>query len=528
MPALCAHPKELKEMDEGCGIDCGSTEQGDQHTRRWVRLARVETRGTFLPFAHHDCSCNQIVALRNRVLGAVPQPSREGLSKLRKQARRLGHLLPRVVQDDWYVMPNMYAGGKRQRYMMATDRVLSRGLTQKDAQVKMFVKFEKLSPAKVNPDPRAIQFRDAKYCVALARYLKPCEHPLYQMKGDGRYFPASRFIGKGLSQAGRAELLVQKMRAFSAPCVVSLDASRFDQHVSREMLEIEHSVYLRMCPDPEFQRLLSWQLDNRGVTSRGIRYHTRGKRMSGDMNTALGNCVLMTLMVSAFMEGQKYDMLDDGDDCLLIIEKEKLPWVQDHAPEVFLNFGMEIKVENISDTIEGVEWCQSHPIQYVPGKYKFVRHPFKVLSTAMGGVKYVDSDTARRKLLNTIGMAEMVLNLGVPVLQSFAQAMMRIASTTKAISLQETDPMYFRVARELKAMNLRQLCRLDPQPITDTARESFTRAFGITAEEQVEMEKFFDSWRPSLSGAQPLGPDYDVASWQPTCFSTPEAWPLRE
>jgi len=422
----------------------------------------------------------------------------------------------------------MYSGGKRDRYVTATDRVLANGITPKSARVKMFVKFEKLSPAKVNPDPRAIQFRDAKYCVAVARFLKPCEHPLYQVRGDGRYFPASRFIGKGLSQVDRAKLLVKKMRNFSAPCVVSLDASRFDQHVSRELLQVEHSVYLGMCPDPEFRELLTWQLNNQGVTSRGIRYHTRGKRMSGDMNTALGNCVLMTLMVSAFMSGKKYDMLDDGDDCLLIIEEEELEWVEANAYSAFLDFGMEIKVENISTTIEGVEWCQSHPIQFTPGEYKFVRHPRKVLSTAMGGVKYVDSDKARRKLLNTIGMAEMVLNLGVPVLQSFAQAMMRNANTLDAIELQECDPMYYRVVHELKHMDMKQLRRLNPQPINDTARESFTRAFGITAEEQMEMEQFFDRWNFPISGAEPLGPDYDVASWERISFSTKEAWPLRE
>jgi hypothetical protein len=518
----------MKDPAKGCGIDCGPTEQGDQHTRQWVRIARVECGGTFLPFAHHDCSCNQTIALRNRVLGAVPEPTALGLNMLRKQARRLGYLLPRVSPDDWYVMPDMYSGGKRQRYVQATDRVLATGLTPKSAKVKLFVKFEKLSPAKVNPDPRAIQFRDAKYCVALARYLKPCEHPLYQMKGDGRYFPATRFIGKGLSQASRAQLLVEKMAAFSAPVVVSLDASRFDQHVSKELLEIEHSVYLRMCPDPEFARLLSWQLHNKGVSTKGIRYHTRGKRMSGDMNTALGNCVLMTLMVSAFMAGRKYDMLDDGDDCLLIIEEEEYEWVCQNAGRVFLDFGMEIKVENVSRTIEGVEWCQSSPIQYEPGKYKFVRNPWKVLSTAMGGVKYIDSSTARRKLLNTIGMAEMVLNLGVPVLQSFAEAMMRNAATTKHIELQECDPMYYRVARELQAMNLRQLVRLSPQPISDTARESFTRAFGITADEQMELERFFSSWSFTLDGAVPSGPDYDVMTWQRNSFSTLEAWPLRE
>jgi hypothetical protein len=146
----------------------------------------------------------------------------------------------------------------------------------------------------------------------------------------------------------------------------------------------------------------------------------------------------------------------------------------------------------------------------------------------MGGVKYVDSDRARRKLLNTIGMAEMVLNLGVPVLQAFAEAVMRNASTSMSVDLQAADPMYFRVQRELQAMNLKQLVRLDPEPITAEARISFARAFGIEVEEQLRIERFLASWRFTISGCQDIQEDYDVLTWSKNSMSTPEAWHLRE
>jgi hypothetical protein len=461
----------------------------------------------------------------------------------------IGRLLPRVSPQDWYEMPKAYSGGKAANYVRATTDVLNEGLTRKSAQIKMFVKFEKLNPTKVNPDPRAIQFRDPKYCVAAGRFLKACEHPLYELRGDGKTLPATRLIGKGLSQAGRAKLLVQKMKDFSTPCVISLDASRFDQHVSLELLQIEHMVYLMMCDDPEFRQLLRWQLGNRGVSTAGIRYKTRGKRMSGDMNTALGNCLLMVTMVSCIMKGMKYDILDDGDDCLLIVERELLPWCEENLYDAFLEFGMEIKLENIAHDIEGVEWCQSHPVEYAPGRYKFVRDPLKVLSSGLGGVKYLDSERARRKLAMTTGMGEMVLNLGIPVLQSYAMAITRNASAAPAwrtrhfwtfgskrraraksdhIELQASDPMYFRIHRELRAMGYKQLVRLDPQPITDGARLSFYKAFGITPWEQLEMERFLDSWTFPFGGSQDLQGDYDVSSWQVINPFTDEAWPMRE
>jgi hypothetical protein len=258
----------------------------------------------------------------------------------------------------------------------------------------------------------------------------------------------------------------------------------------------------------------------------------------------------MVTMISAIMKGQHYDILDDGDDCLLIVEQDLLtPEFEKNLYDEFLSFGMEIKLENISTTIEGVEWCQSHPIEYAPGKYKFVRDPIKGLSSGLGGVKYLDSERVRRKLVNTIGMAEMTLNLGIPVMQSYAMALTRNASNGSRvgwdflrqrgsarrrsaradhIDLTAADPMYFRVNRELQAMNLKQLERLDPQPITDTARMSFARAFGISVEEQLEMEQFLDSWKFPITGCQDLQADYDVTSWSLSTASTPEAWPMRE
>jgi hypothetical protein len=459
----------------------------------------------------------------------VPAPTQQGLLLLREQARRIGRFLPKVASQEWFEMPMMYAGAKRARYLAATEQLLSGSLSRKDATVRMFVKFEKFNPGKVNPDPRAIQFRSAKYCVALGKYLKSVEHALYALKGDGRILPNTRVIGKGLSMGERASLLRKKWEAFDCPIVVSLDASRFDMHVSRELLQIEHNVYLRMCNDRTFARLLSWQLDNKCISSLGLKYLARGRRMSGDMNTALGNCLLMVIMVSTIMRGHKYDILDDGDDCLLIIEKDTLPFVLEKLPAMFLEFGHEIKIENIAEDFECVEWCQSRPVEYSTGKFKFVRLPWKVLSTALSGIKYVEAnDKVRRRLVNTIGMAEMILNLGIPILQEYGIALMRNADTPLVQRFDDIDSLYYRLHRELKALNMKQLEKRDPQPITPDARWSFYRAFGITPDDQVVAEDFLRTWSFSLLGDLTLPVDIDIQNWTSGPMLTSECYHLGE
>lgn len=514
-------------MDKGCRVARAGEDTGCDHGRRYVRVAYPELEGVYVPFAHHNCVHNQLTAIHNRVCGAVPKPSQRGLRRLRRQAWRLLKFLPCVTPDDWYVLPQYYSGQKRAKYTRATDQVLQAGgTTRRDAGISMFVKMEKLSPSKENPDPRAIQFRDPRFCVDVARFLKPVEHHLYQMRGDGVEFPASRLIGKGLNQVQRAELLRKKMARFSNPIVMSLDCSRFDMHVAKELLQIEHLVYLQMCPDDWFAQLLEWQLRNFGRSAQGVEYVAEGRRMSGDMNTALGNCLLMVLMVSAWLRGRKYDMLDDGDDCLVILEADDEQWARETVGPTFLEFGHEIKIENVATSIHDVTWCQSSVIEFAAGKFKFVRDWRKVLSTSLVGTKFFTSGGGRRKLVNTIGLAELVLNLGVPVLQEFALALLRNADTNQQLDLSDTMSMYHRLGPELKLFNLRQLERLSPQEVTDEARISFSRAFGLSPAEQVAIERRLQCWTFSMEGGVQMPDEWDVPQWIRDAAYSPEAYPL--
>jgi hypothetical protein len=396
----------------------------------------------------------------------------------------------------------------------------------------MFVKHEKLNGSKkTNPDPRAIQFRNVKYCVALGKYLKPMEHLLYRLRGSGKnsVLPPSRVIGKGLSSVGRAQLLVSKLAMFEKPVVLSLDGSRFDLHVARELLQIEHLVYTTMNGSRKLRQLLAWQLDNKGKSDGGIKYKCRGRRMSGDMNTALGNCLLMIIMVATFMRGKKYDMLDDGDDCLLIIESSDLEWVLANVTEAFLEYGMEVKIENIAHSLEEIEWCQCRPIRLGGGRVRFVRDYNKVLSTALSGTKYfMSTEGSRRKLVNTIGMSELILNLGVPVLQEYAIALMRNAATGEAYELNELESYFHRLKRELKERNLRQLTRVKPQPITDEARFSFFLAYGLGCDEQLELESFLRQWRFCFAAGEKMTAEWDVANWKELHYRTAELYSPRE
>ncbi len=479
-------------------------DDGLAHKRQVVHLAAPSLPGIYVPFAHHDCVHNQMISIHNRVCGEVPQPTPFGLELMRNGAAYIKQSMPHTVQEELGLFAEKYGGSKRKRYEDALQQVLDNGIGPEDAAVTKFVKCEKVSPAKENPDPRAIQFRDAKYCVVLASYLKPMEHHLYKIKIKSPHARShTRVVGKGLNQVERAALLLKKLEDFQDPRVISLDMSRFDQHVSKEALEIEHSVYLHSNPDPLFRKLLSWQLYNKVSSRLGFRYTTRGKRMSGDMNTALGNCVLMIAMIVGAMEhlGVYFDLFDDGDDCLLIVESADLEKVLGELPKLMLSCGHELKIEHVASEMADVEWCQSKPV-FDGVKWKFVRNPFKVMSCALVGTRWLNvPKNVRLEYLSGIAQCELTLNAGVPVLEEYARALLRNSHGANP-RFDTNSGEWWRYVRELRYRG--------PSEITHDARLSFAVAFGVTVEEQFGMEQYLRSWNFEVGTTS-----QDVCTWNP-------------
>jgi len=446
----------------------------------------------FEPIIHHNCVRNQLVGLSNRVLGGAAKPHLPTIKNLFKVARRVARELPPCQQQELGDFALAYSGAKRTRYLDAAEEVKNYGLTKRDARVTAFVKNERIDPtAKTNPDPRIIQFRDAKYCVVLASYLKPLEHALYELVLPSKYLGQTRLVGKGLNQKQRAELFITKFHRHNNPVCLSLDVSRFDKNVSKPLLKVEHSVYTAKYPESkELAKILKWQLNDSGTTGPLV-YHTEGRRKSGDMNTALGNCVIMIVCVVYSLEklGIPFDVLDDGDDCLVIVDELHFNLVKATLLLDYPKFGMPLKIEGISRSLSTTTWCQCNLIQTAEGP-KFIRNPRKIMSTSLVGQAWVHLPPhVRWRRVRAIGECELVLNRGVPVLQHYALALLRNAGRVDPLH-QTTSGEYVRYMRELKSF-------VDPYAvvsINSEARLSFSKAFGLTVEQQLATEQELDQW----------------------------------
>lgn len=475
--------------------------------------------GLWQCFTHTGCVCNELVSATNRVLGVTPLPTPGGLKRLRTESKRLASICGTLVPWTADQVLNSFRGARRARYEQAAKSLLVKPLDSNDARINSFVKAEKFDPsAKVNPDPRMIQARDPRYNLRIAQYLRPVEHFIYNLQGPN----GMRCVAKGLNQKDRAELFLKKWERFSNPVCFSIDCSRWDKHVSSEVLRIEHQFY-RMClpQSPELEMLLNWQQLNRCRTAGGVKYTVYGGRMSGDINTALGNCLLMVLMVRTAMRELfcKYDLFDDGDDCLVIVERDDFQIVKDRLADQFLEFGQALKIENVAYRPWDVIFCQAKLV-YNGLHWLFARDWRKVLSQSCCGTKHWNEPVKVRPMLGLIGSCELALSAGVPVLQSFALACQRM-SGGRCAAFNAADPgLAYRV--QLEGLTLDAKAR----PITQDARMSFELAFGVPVWEQEAIESILERWTldTEVSDEYPLEWTADWTDFRSTEVLSPSTY----
>ncbi|APG76244.1 hypothetical protein 2 [Changjiang tombus-like virus 4] len=448
---------------------------------------------------HNNSLVNALRGVRERVFavdhgggkfGPPPQP-RRGLFKMRladfrrRVLHRLGSCTPWTQRE----FVESYKGSKRIRYERAITSLQARELSRRDSHIRAFVKAEAINfTAKPDPAPRIIQPRDPRYNVLVGPYIKPLEHRIYAAIGKVFGGPT---VMKGYNARETAANIVAAWGQFNDPVGVLLDASRFDQHVSHSALKWEHSVYNAAYRSVELGLLLRWQLRNYGsVTTRdgSFRYKTRGCRMSGDMNTALGNCLIMCAMVHAYLGelGLHGRLINNGDDCVVIIERQYLRRFQASISQWFLEMGFTMTCDGVASRIEEIEFCQTRPVKTGAG-WVMCRSPFVGIAKDTLN-KSPDMGHPLRGYLRwayQVGTAGGALASGVPVFQAAYAAMRRIG--VKCAKVQGFGDM----SSGFEHMASRMV--LEVAPVTTEARVSFWRAWDISPHKQELIEEYFNT-----------------------------------
>jgi len=423
----------------------------------------------------------------------TPQPTPDAFDRLETVKQHFMSMNQYAAPMTAMQFAGTYVGRRRINYEIAANSLARVPLGPIDSTIRAFIKAEKYNfTVKSNPAPRIIQPRDPRYIVESGRYIKPIEKKIY--KQIDTLF-RSKAIFKGLNAEQRGYYMFNHWNHFRNPVAVGLDAKRFDQHVSRPALEWEHTIYKTYYPrDKYFKQLMHWQLANRGTAhcnEGSVTYTTDGCRMSGDSNTALGNCLLMSSMVYSYAEWLNIEirLANDGDDCVIIMEEENLHAFNQGIDAYFLELGFEMTVEPPVRVLEEIEFCQCHPV-FDGQKYIMVRDPRVAISKDTVAIKPLDNPKVMARWAAAVGEGGMHLTGGIPVWQDFYSYYVRVANGAKPLN----DPtMETGTARMARGMY-----RKYQQPST-SARLSFYLAFGISPHDQIVLENFYASIEPDFS-----------------------------
>lgn len=422
---------------------------------------------------------------RNGALAACPQPKEGVFKELFKKVgwklvRLTGQHSPIGRQD----LPALYQGRKRTIYQAAADSLEQIPLLYRDSKLKTFVKFEKLNfSKKPDPAPRVIQPRAPRYNVELGKYLKPFEHKAYRALDKMWGGPT---VMKGYTVGEIGNIIKDAWSEFRKPVAIGFDMSRFDQHVSVDALKFEHRYYLSCFAQAgELRDLLRLQLLNEGVgyaKDGWISYKVDGKRMSGDMNTALGNCILACCITKYITDslGIKARLINNGDDCVLLTETKHCRAVEDSLTKGWLDFGFTCIAEPAVYEIEKIEFCQMKPILIGDG-YVMVRNPRVSLSKDCHSTVPFDSIQLAREWAYSVGEGGLALAQGVPVVQEFYMALRRNGRqhTSKRKRALFLGDYYQKWVDKHRG---------GYSEVSEDTRHSFHIAFGISPDQQIALE----------------------------------------
>lgn len=469
------------------------------HVRRFFQVVGFSLPNNYLV---HNSSLNNLArGVLTRVLLVKGKPSPKPAMGIYSERLRVfrSMVLKRfstTTPVDRQEFVEYYKGRRRTLYQRAADSLLSSSIRPRDALVKAFVKAEFInSDDKPDPDPRVISPRDPRYNVEVGRYLRPIEHRIYSVIESIFGEPT---VLKGYNAQDIGRIFSAKWDKYRDPVAIGLDASRFDQHVSVEALKWEHSVYNGIYQSRELRKLLKWQLHNTVVghcRDGKLKYRTDGCRMSGDMNTALGNCLIMCALVHCYLQtrGIRGSLANNGDDCTVIIERKDLVKFQQGLDEWFLEMGFSMKVEKPVYDIEGIEFCQTHPV-FVAGSYIMVRNFPKSISKDCLSLKELNSAKVCRDWLDAVGQGGLSLTGGIPVYQDFYSSYIRIASGITVPKTRQSSKRRHRAPDVELTGGLAWLSKnmnRHYQQISPETRHSFYLAFGVTPDEQLNLESFY-------------------------------------
>ncbi len=343
--------------------------------------------------------------------------------------------------------------------------------SKKMNKVKCFIKDEGYPEYK---NARGIYARSDYFKVIFGPLCKAMEDVLYKHPAFIKHVPVvdrAKYVYDRLS--GRNHYVATDYTGFEChftPRIMNIIEFQFYRHLFQTS---EHFMLLEQC-----LRVLSGWNECR---FRNLSANILARRMSGEMNTSLGNGFsnyMLYLFINHHIGNTNYDCVIEGDDCLGAFDGT-VP-----TKEMYEECGFTVKIEHHT-RLEKASFCG---LIFDTDSFVSIADPTKhILNVSWCSKKYANSSSkTRTELLRGKGFSLVTQYRGVPILQSLGLAILRLTAGNRY----KLDLSWF----ERKEFST----NVDPLEVNMSSRVLMSEVFGYSVEEQLCIENFYDTL-PSLS-----------------------------
>lgn len=425
-------------------------------------------------------------SLRKRLMHQPPQGRHDLLHELRgfvwRWCRRHLQPLDRIMGFEEWLATTNYSARQKEHFRQVFSR---RRKSVEECVVKCFVKDEEYAEPKA---PRMIASREDDAKVVLGPIFKSMEQVVFDMPYFVKHLTPTQRVAKINAMFGRRPVWVT-------------DYSSFETHFTRQMMSnCEFVLYDYLLANfPEERKLIRVLKGKNHLVSKWFVGDCEAVRMSGEMNTSLGNGIsnLFFMLFAAYKTGSEVlNIVVEGDDGLVEL-KTPIPRT------FFTDLGLEIKMDLTVPYKASFCGCV-----YNPYTLTNFGHPLDALMKL--GWSNTRALAFGPKKIHELTMSKIYSMCaefpGVPLLWKVCR-----------LAVERFAPVSF--ARAVKYRD-RYKAR---DPLTDRTtepsvsdREYFTELTGIGVEAQFAIEREFEESFPELKSASlmPFVPWLNLDGWR--------------
>jgi len=357
---------------------------------------------------------------------------------------------------------------------------------KKDSRrVKTFVKDEFYSEFK---HPRMINSRDDLYKIAVGPIFKLIEKEVFSLDWFIKKIPINQ----------RPDYIYQRVYRAQQKYIAT-DYTAYESHFTKEIMEAcEFELYRYMVdllPEKhQFMQLLSALKSKNLICGNFFNYTVDATRMSGEMNTSLGNGFSnLMFMLFACSEVGAFNVTGvvEGDDGLFVMDGPR------PTSETFKNMGLTIKLE-VCESISTASFCG---LIFDEEDLINISNPIEDLQTfGWSDKKYSNAGSNKLKgLLRSKSLSMLYQYQNAPIYQALARYGIRMTEGVRAISSSHYNTYERDVIQEAYCFYNKH-SHIAHKAVPIRTRLLMEREFGISVETQLRIERYLDS----LTDIQPL------------------------